>query len=138
MKKLRSNSKEVREAIKLHLVEISQNDYEEVETVEQAKNYIVNKFYDEMIKYNKHYTNNIKVISYLISYQEIFTDWLNGLALHTYYYTDDIINYLHSIGLYGKDEKQEQEKSADLYHYLIFREVKEDLYQFINEVAEGR
>ena len=121
MKKLRSNSKEVREAIKLHLIEISQNDYEEVETVGQAKNYITNKFYDEMIKYNKHY-NNV---------QDLFIYWLNGLALHTYYYTDDIINYLHSIGLYGKDEEQEQEKSANLYHYLIFREVKEDLFKYL-------
>lgn len=99
MKKLRTNSKEVKEAIKLHLIEISQNDYEEVETVDQAINYIVNKFYDEMIKYN----NNVNNV------QDLFTYWLNGLALHTYYYTDDIINYLHSIGLYGKDEQQERE-----------------------------
>ena len=123
MEKLRTNSKEVREAIKLHLIEISQNDDVEVQTVEQAINYIVNKFYDEMIKNNKHY-NNV---------QDLFIYWLSGLALNTYYYTDDIINYLHSIGLYGKDKKQEQEKSADLYHYLIFKEVKEDLYNFINK-----
>ena len=45
--------------------------------------------------------------------------------------TDDIIKYLHSIGLYGKDEKQEQEKSADLYHYLIFKEVKSYIYKII-------
>lgn len=124
MKKLRTNSKEVREAIRLHLIEIAQNDDVEVETVNQAINYIVNKFYIEMIKHNKHY-NNV---------QDLFTYWLNGLALHTYYYTDDIINYLHSIGLYGKDEKQEQEKSADLYHYLIFKEVKEDLFNFLTYV----
>lgn len=128
MKKLRSNSKEVREAIKQHLVEISQKDDVEVKTVNQAIKYIVNRFYNEMIKkYNKH----------SVSYQDLFIYWLNGLALHTYYYTDDIINYLHSIGLYGRDEKQEQEKSADLYYYLIFKEVKNDLFQFINEVAEG-
>ena len=124
MKKLRSNSKEVREAIKLHLIEISQNDYEEVETVNQAKNYIIDKFYNEMIKYNKQY-NNI---------QDLFIYWLNGLALHTYYMTDDIIKYLHSIGLYGKDEQQEREKSANLYHYLIFKEVKEDLFNFLTYV----
>lgn len=124
MKKLRTNSKEVKEAIKLHLIEISQNDYEEVETVDQAINYIVNKFYDEMIKYN----NNVNNV------QDLFTYWLNGLALHTYYYTDDIINYLHSIGLYGKDEQQEREKSADLYHYLIFREVKKDLFNYLTYV----
>ena len=121
MKKLRSNSKEVRDAIKLHLIEISENDDVEVETVNQAINYIIDKFYNEMIKHNKQY-NNI---------QDLFIYWLNGLALHTYYYTDDIINYLHGIGLYGKDEKQEQEKSADLYHYLIFREVKEDLFKYL-------
>jgi len=121
---MKTNSKEVREAIKLHLIEISQNDDVEVQTVEQAKEYIINKFYIEMIKHNKHY-NNI---------QDLFIYWLNGLALHTYYYTDDIINYLHSIGLYGKDEEQEQEKAAYLYHYLIFREVKKDLFNFLTYV----
>ena len=123
MKKLRTNSKEVRDAIRLHLIEISQNDYEEVETVNQAINYIVERFYDEILRYDK--SNQ--------SIQDLFIYWLNGLALHTYYYTDDIIKYLHSIGLYGKDEQQEQEKSANLYHYLIFREVKKDLYNFINK-----
>ena len=121
MKKLRTNSKEVRDAIKQHLIEISKNDYEEVETVNQAINYIVDKFYIEMIKHN----NNVNNI------QDLFTYWLNGLALNTYYYTDDIINYLHSIGLYGKDKKQEQQKAADLYHYLIFREVKKDLFNYL-------
>ena len=115
MKKLRSNSKEVREAIRLHLIEISQNDDIKVETVYQAIVYIISKFYNEMIKNN----NNLRNI------QERFIYWLEGLSLNTYYYTDDIINYLNSIGLYGKDEKQEQEKAADLYHYLIFREVKD-------------
>ena len=124
MKKLRTNSKEVRDAIKQHLIEISKNDDVEVETVNQAKSYIINRFYNEMIKHNKHY-NNV---------QDLFIYWLNGLALHTYYYTDDIINYLHSIGLYGKNEQQEQERSADLYHYLIFREVKNDLFKYLEGV----
>ena len=124
MKKLRTNSKEVKEAIKLHLIEISQNDDVEIETVNQAINYIVDRFYNEMIKHNKHY-NNI---------QDLFTYWLNGLALHTYYMTADIINYLHSIGLYGKDKKQEQLKAANLYHYLIFKEVKEDLFNYLTYV----
>jgi hypothetical protein len=121
MKKLRTNSKEVREAIKLHLIEISQNDDVEIQTVNQAINYIVDRFYNEILRYDK--SNK--------SYQELFTDWLNGLALHTYYMTDDIINYLHGIGLYGKNEQQEQEKSANLYHYLIFKEVKEALFKYL-------
>jgi hypothetical protein len=121
MKKLRSNSKEVRDAIKLHLVEIAGDDDVEVETVEQAIKYIGDRFYDEILEYDN--SRN--------SIQELFIDWLNGLALHTYYYTDDIINYLHGIGLYGKDEKQEQEKSAYLYHYLIFKEVKDHIYKMI-------
>ena len=124
MKKLRTNSKEVRDAIRLHLIEISQDDDVEVETVNQAINYIVDRFYNEMIKHNKYY-NNV---------QDLFIYWLNGLALNTYYYTDDIINYLHGIGLYGKDKKQEREKAADLYHYLIFKEVKKDLFNYLTYV----
>lgn len=121
MKKLRSNSKEVKEAIRLHLVEIAGDDDVEVKTVEQAIQYIGDRFYNEMIKHN----NNIKNI------QELFIYWLNGLALNTYYYTSDIIDYLHSIGLYGKNEQQEQEKAADLYHYLIFKEVKDHIFKII-------
>ena len=120
MKKLKSNSKEVREAIKRHLIEISQNDDVEIETVEQAIKYIGDRFITEMLKNNNSVRMNI---------QDLFIYWLSGLALHTYYMTDDIIKYLHSIGLYGKDEKQEQEKSADLYYYLIFREVKDSIYR---------
>lgn len=115
----KTNSKEVKEAIKLHLIEISQNDDVEVETVEQAIEYISNRFYSEMLKHN----NSIKNI------QDLFIYWLNGLSLHTYFYTNDIIDYLHSLGLYGKYEEQEQEKAADLYHYLIFKEVKNTIYR---------
>lgn len=121
MKKLRSNSKEVREAIKLHLIEISQNDDVKVETVDQAKKYISDRFYIEMLKHDKSNKN----------IQELFIYWLNGLSLNTYYMTDDIINYLHSIGLYGKNEQQELEQSADLYHYLIFNVVKTNIYKKI-------
>lgn len=121
MKKLRSHSKEVREAIKLHLVEISKNDDVKVETLEQAKDYIVKRFNLEVLRFTR---KNEPI-------QKLFTDWLNGLALHTHYYTSDIINYLHSIGLYGKDEEQEQTKSADLYHYLIFKEVKNEIMELI-------
>lgn len=118
MKKLRSNSKEVREAIKLHLIEIAQNDDIDITTVEQAKNYIVDRFNLEVLRFAR---KNEPL-------QKLFTDWLNGLALHTYYTYPDIINYLHSIGLYGKNEEQEQTNAADLYHYLIFKEVKNDIF----------
>lgn len=124
MKKLRTNSKEVKEAIKLHLIEISQDDDVKIETVNQAINYIVDRFYNEMLRYDK--SNK--------SIQDLFTYWLSGLSLNTYYMTDDIINYLHGIGLYGKNEQQEQEKSADLYHYLIFQEVKKDLFNYLTYI----
>ena len=121
MKRFKSNSKEVRGSIKLHLVEIAQNDDVEVETVEQAIQYIGDRFYNEMIKHN----NDVGNI------QKLFTYWLSGLALDTHYMTYDIVNYLNSIGLYGKDKEQEQEKAADLYHYLIFKEVQKNLYKII-------
>ena len=121
MKKLRSNSKEVKEAIRLHLIEVSKNDDVEIETVEQAIRYIGDRFTIEVLKHN----NSGKNI------QELFIYWLNGLALHTYYTYTDIIKYLNSIGLYAKDEKQEQEKAADLYYYLICREVKDHIFKII-------
>ena len=121
MKKLRSNSKEVKEAIKQHLIEIAQDDDVEIETVDQAIKYIGDRFYNEMLKYDNSNTN----------IQKLFIYWLNGLSLNTYYMTYDIINYLHSIGLYGKNEQQEQEKAADLYHYLIFKEVKDHIFKML-------
>jgi hypothetical protein len=66
MKKLRSNSKEVKEAIRLHLIEISENDDVEVETVDQAIKYITDKFYNEMLKYNKHYKQYSRSIYLLV------------------------------------------------------------------------
>ena len=102
MKKLRSNSKEVKEAIKQHLIEISSNDDVEVETVDQAIQYIVNKFYNEMLKHDK--SNK--------SIQDLFIYWLNGLSLNTYYTYTDIINYLNGIGLYGKKWKTRARKSS--------------------------
>ena len=121
MKKLKTNSKEVREAVRLHLVEISQNDDVIIETVDQAIKYIGDRFVDEILKYDR--SNK--------SIQDLFIEWLNGLSLNTYYMTDDIIKYLHDIGLYGKNEKQEREKSADLYYYLIFKEVKDYIFKII-------
>lgn len=115
MKKLRTNSGEVREAIRLHLIEIAQNDDVKVETVKEAINYIVDRFKVEALRF-RHDSE---------PYQKCFTDWLNGLALKTYFYTDDIINFLNGIGLHGRNEYQEATKAADLYHYLIFKEVKD-------------
>ena len=115
MKKLRTNSGEVREAIRSHLIEIAQNDEVKVETVDEAINYIVDRFKVEALRFRRDGE----------SYQKLFTDWLNGLALNTYYYTEDIINFLNGIGLHGRNEYQEATKAADLYHYLIFKEVKD-------------
>ena len=120
--KNRTNSKIVKEAIKLHLIEIAENDDVEIETLEQAKKYIINKFYNEMIKYNKHYTNNIRVISY----QEIFVDWLNGLALNTYYTYHDIEKYLNELNVNYKEDEPE-----NTYYYLIFKEIQKDLFEYL-------
>ena len=133
MKRFKSNSKEVREAIKLHLIEIAENDDVEVETVDQAIKYISNKFIIEMVRHDKIHPSNISAL---------FNYWLSGLSLNTYYMTYDIVNYLHSIGLYGKNEKQEQEGSADLYHYLIYKEVKNQIYEEVknknDKIIEGK
>jgi hypothetical protein len=110
---VKSNTKEVRKAIQKHIIEICENDDVKIETLEEAKQYIIDNFNNFINAYElrKHKT-----------IQEAFIYWLSGLALHTHYMTSDIIDYLHSIGLYGKNEKQENETASKLYHYLIFRE----------------
>ena len=110
---MRTNSKEVKKAIQLHLIEIAQNDDEAIETTDQAIKYISRGFNSWINRYELKHHKTI---------QGAFDYWLSGLALHTYYYTEDIINFLHSIGLYGKDKKQEETKASFLYHHLIFKE----------------
>lgn len=110
---MKTNSKEVKKAIQLHLIEIAQNDDEAIETTEQAIKYISRGFNSWINRYEMRHHKTI---------QDAFIYWLSGLPLHTHYYTDDIITYLHSIGLYGKDKKQEETKASYLYHYLIFKE----------------
>ena len=110
---MKTNSKEVRKAIQLHLIEIAQNDDEEIETTDQAIKYIAQGFNSWINRYELKHHKTI---------QDAFDYWLSGLALHTHYYTEDIINYLHSIGLYGKNQKQEETKASYIYHYLIFKE----------------
>ena len=110
---MKTNSKEVRKAIQSHLIEIAQNDDEAIETTDQAIKYIAQGFNSWVNRYELKKNKTI---------QGAFDYWLSGLPLHTHYYTEDIINYLHSIGLYGKDQKQEETKASNLYHYLIFKE----------------
>lgn len=110
---MKTNSKEVKKAIQLHLIEITQNDDEVIETTDQAIKYISRGFNSWINRYELKHHKTI---------QDAFIYWLSGLALHTHYYTDDIIEYLHSIGLYGKDQKQEENNASHLYHYLIFKE----------------
>jgi hypothetical protein len=111
---MRLNSKEVKKAINLHLLDIV--DLEEVKNdLEEVKIYIVSRYIKEF--HDKR-----------VNIQDNFIQWLNGLSLNTLYYTNDIIEYLHSIGLYGKSKKQEEEKASFIYHYLIFSSVKDILF----------
>ena len=121
---MKSNSKEVKEAIKTHIIEICGSAEEEtIETLEQAKKHITQEF---KMFINRYELRKHKTI------QEAFIYWLSGLPLATHYITHDIIEYLHSIGLYGKDQAQEENNAPHLYHYLIFKELKNMIFNEID------
>jgi hypothetical protein len=121
---MRSNSKEVKEAIRKHIIEICETvEDQEITTLEEAKKYIAQEFNNFLCDYElrKHKT-----------IQNAFIYWLSGLPLATHYTTHDIIEYLHSIGLHGKDQEQEENNSSYLYHYLIFRECKDVIFDEVS------
>lgn len=121
---MNSNSKEVKEAIRKHILEICETvEDETITTLEEAKKHITQEF---KMFINRYELRKHKTI------QETFIYWLSGLPLATHYITYDIIEYLHSIGLYGKDQEQEENNAPHLYHYLIFKELKNMIFNEID------
>jgi|688.fasta_scaffold1140117_1 hypothetical protein len=115
-KKLSTNSKEVKEAIKKHIIECVYN-YEEKEfnTFEESAKHLYEEF--KRCTEGDGYLRNK-------SEQEKFSYWLTGLPFHFHYSNFDIENFLNSLGINPEGKIYEFEKMQHLYHYLIFREMK--------------
>ena len=112
---MRTNSKEVRNAIKKHILECvydySSNTFP---TLKEACNHLYNEF-DRV----SNCANNIKRIP---NEQKRFEDYLQDAYFHFHYTNEDLENFLNSLGINKEGKKYEPSKMWNLYAYLIYSE----------------
>jgi hypothetical protein len=116
MKARRTNSKQVREQIRKHILECvtdeNDNNYNDFN---DAKKRLIDEFNRVAgHEYNlKRYPNH----------QERFSDYLSGIPFNFEYYNYAIKEFLNSLGINPENKEYTDKKSVHLYHYLIFREL---------------
>lgn len=120
--KVRTNSKVVREAVRQHILDSVDDDGEEFDNVDEATNYMNERFKSEF-----DYENNKRRIP---NDQERFSDYLNGLPFNFKFYNDDIEDFLNSLGINPEGKKYSNEQMNKLYHYLIWKEVSPKYYGY--------
>ena len=112
---MKTNSKEVRNAVKKHILECVY-DYSEntFPTLKEACNHLYNEF-DRV----SNCANNIKRIP---NAQKRFEDYLKGIPFHFHYTNEDLENFFNSLGINKDGKKYEPSKMWNLYAYLIYSE----------------
>ena len=112
---MRTNSKEVRNAIKNHILECVY-DYSEknFSTLKEACNHLYNEF-DRVANY----AYNKKRIP---NEQKRFEDYLRGIAFNFLYADEDLETFLNSLEINKDGKKYEPSKMWNLYAYLIYSE----------------
>lgn len=116
-KKLSTNSKEVKEAIKQHILECVYNEGEEnFETVEKAKMYL----YADFERVAGHAYN----LKRFPNEQERFADYMGGIPFWFEFETYKIEEFLKGLGINPEGKKYDSNKVWQLYTYLIFKELK--------------
>lgn len=118
LKPIRTNSKVIIEAMQKHVINtLNTEEYEKHDnTIKTSLEIVANAFLGEYWHaYNKIKFNHNK--------QRAFIDWLCGIpsCVDVSVWTEDIINFLESIGLTQPKNKDEQD-SFNLYMYLYSRE----------------
>jgi hypothetical protein len=113
---MRTDSKQVRSAIREHILECVY-DYNEKQftTFEDAAKHLNNEF-DRVANYPlnlQKFPNN----------QKRFMDYMQGLPFSFHFSYEDISNYLESLELNTSGKEFSCEKSETLYYYLIYSEM---------------
>ena len=113
---MKINSKEVKEAIREHILECVY-DYNEkqFDTFEEAKKHLKKEF-DRVANY----PNNIKRYP---SEQTRFSDYLLGLPFYFEFENEKIEKFLNNLGINPENKKFAYTQVLTLYHYLIYKEV---------------
>ena len=112
---MKTNSKEVRNAIKNHILDCVY-DYSENKfaNLKDACDHLYNEF-DRVANhaYNKKRIPNE---------QKRFEDYLQGVPFNFYYTDEDIEAFLNSLGINKDGKKYDASKMWNLYAYLIYSE----------------
>lgn len=116
---MRTNSKQVRDAIKLHIIEsVYDCNGEQFTTLVDAAKYL-NEEFDRVANF----PNNIKRYP---NAQRRFMDYMQGLPFHFLYSGGGISEYLESIGCMPNPKYSDdinREKAEVLYYYLVYAEM---------------
>jgi hypothetical protein len=115
---MRTNNKQVRNAIKQHILDcvtdINGNTFDDLK---EACNRLNNEFIG-----TSNYPYNLQKFP---NDQNRFSDFLCGLPFNFLYSNYDIANYLNE--LTGNDKDFDFDKTLKLYHYLIYSETQKNL-----------
>ena len=115
-KKIRTNSKTVRLAIRQHILEeVTDGKGDPFPTFDDAKAHLLAEF--ERVA---NYTANLRRIP---NNQDRFHDYLMGLPFGFEYTNKGIADFLNGLGINPDGREFDPEKSASLYSYLIYREI---------------
>ena len=122
---MRTNSKQVREAIKLHILEsVTDANGNYFETLNDA----CVRLYSEFLRVANH-PYNLKRIP---NDQERFSDYLNGLPFNFLFSYYEIQEYLNSLGINPENKEYSGQQSTHLYHYLIYAETLKAIQDTLN------
>ena len=112
---MRTNSKEVRNAIRNHISEcVYDFSGDNFATLKEACNHLYNEFNRVANhEYNKKMFPNE---------QKRFEDYLQGIPFNFHYKNKDIETFLNSLGINKKNKKYEPSQMWNLYAYLIYSE----------------
>ena len=115
-KPLRTNSKAVREMIRAHILNcVTDENGNSLPSFEQARD-ILRAEFDRVANYPA----NLKRIP---NNQDRFHDYLMGIPFGFEYTHCGIADFLNGLGINPQGKEYDEEKSARLYSYLIYREI---------------
>jgi len=124
--KTNTNSKEVREAVRKHILESVYDENEkEFKNFDEASKYLAEEF-----KRVADYKNNQAKFP---NNQDRFTDYLKGIPFHFEYTDEGLEKFLNGLGINPTNKKYTGDQMWKLYGALIWKEV----YPKYNKYSEG-
>ena len=124
--KLSTNSKEVREKVRQHILDsVYDENEEEFDTFSQASKELAKDF-----KRVADYPYNLQKIP---NDQDRFKDYLQGIPFYFEFENYKLEKFLNGLGINPENKEYDSEQMYNLYSYLIWREIKDDYNRF----AEG-